>query len=56
MAIGTNASDEEVYASGLFDGLFVGSAFCLQVIGVAVEDVDVLLRSVDVVEEVAFHE
>ena len=52
MSIGTDATDEEVDASRLANALLVVGAFLLQVVGVAVEDVDVLLRAVDIVEEV----
>ena len=56
VAVGADASDEEVDASCLLDHLLIVLALGLQVGGVAVEDMDVLLRAVDVVEQVAGHE
>ena len=56
VAVGADASDEEVDAACLLDHLLIVLALGLQVGGVAVEDVDVLFRAVDVVEQVTGHE
>ena len=56
MAVRTDTADEEVDAACFLDHLLIVSALCLEVLCVSVEDVDVLLRAVDVVEEVVSHE
>ena len=56
MPVGADAAEEEVDAAGLTDHLLIVPAFCLQVFGIAVQDMDVFLRAVDVVEEVFGHE
>ena len=56
VTIGADTADEQVDAASLFDhGLILG-ALLVQVGGVTVQDVDVLLRTVNVVEEVTGHE
>ena len=49
-------SDEQMNATGLSDFVFVLLAFVLKVCSVAVEDVDVLRKDVNVLEEVVPHE
>ena len=56
MAVGADSADEEVDASSLLDLALIVGAFLVEVLGVAVEDVDVLLGAVHMVEEVARHE
>ena len=56
MAIRTNTTDEEVDATSLLDHLLIVLALSHQVGGISVQDVDVLLRTVDMIEEVAGHE
>ena len=56
MAVLADAAHEEVDAPGLDDAGFVVGALLRQVLGVAVEDVDVLGLDVDVLEEVVPHE
>ena len=56
MAVRTDTTDEEVDTPSLNDHLLVTCALSLQVLGVAIEDVDVLLRAVNMVEEVLSHE
>lgn len=56
VAVGADAADKEVYAAGLLNHLLVVGAFGGKVFGVAVEDVDVLFRAVNVVEQVGGHE
>ena len=56
MTVGTDAAKEQVDATELLDLLLVSLALSSQVGGVAIEDVDILLRAVDVVEQVAEHE
>ncbi len=56
MSVGTYASEKEVDASSLGYHLFIVSTFGLQVSGVTVEDMNVLFRAVDMVEQVAGHE
>ena len=56
VAIGTYAAHEEVDASCFSDGFLVVCALCLEVCGVAVEDMDVFFLDVDMAEEVVPHE
>ena len=56
VSVGADAAHEEVYAAGSLDGSLVLSALSGEVLGVAVEDVYVLLLDVDVGEEVGPHE
>ena len=56
MAVGADTAEEEVDAAELANHLFVVCAFGCQIFGVSVENVDVLLRAVDVIEEVGGHE
>ena len=56
VAVGADTAEEEVDATALADHVFVVCAFGCEILGVTVEDVDVLLRAVDVVEEVVGHE
>ena len=56
VAVFADAAEEEVDAARRHDGGLVGLALGLQVGGVAVEEVDVLPRDVDVVEQVLVHE
>ena len=56
VTIGANAAHEEVNAAGILDGLLVGSALGSQILGIAVQDVHVLLLDVNVREEVGPHE
>ena len=56
MAVRTDTADEEVDAACFLNHLLIVSALCLEVLCVSVEDVDVLLRAVDMVEEVVSHE
>ena len=56
VSVGTDASHEEVDATSFLNHLLVVGALGSKVLGVAVKDMDVLLRDVDVVEEVGSHE
>ena len=56
VAVGADTAEEEVDATALADHVFVVCAFGCEIRSVTVEDVDVLLRAVDVVEEVVGHE
>jgi hypothetical protein len=56
MTIGANTSNEEVDAASLLDHLLVMGALGNEVGGITIEDMDILLRTIDVVEEVAGHE
>ena len=56
MTIGADTSDEEVDAASFHDHLLVVLALSSEVGGIAVEDVDVLLRTVDMIEQVTGHE
>ena len=56
MSVGTDASDKQVDASGFGNHLLIVAALSLQVFGVTIQDVDILLRAVDVVEQVCGHE
>jgi len=56
VSVGTDAAHEEVDATGCLDGSFVLSALSSKVLGVAVQDMYVLLLDVDMGEEVCPHE
>ncbi len=56
MTIRTNASDEQIDATCLLNHLLIVLALCCEVRSIAVEDVDVLLRTVDMIEKVSGHE
>ena len=56
MSVGTDAAEKQVYSAETFDGCLVGCALCFEVGSVAVENVDVGGRYVDVVKQVAVHE
>ena len=55
MAIGANAAHEQVDTACCLYGLLVVLALCLQVLGIAVKDMDILFLNVDVAEEVVPH-
>ena len=56
MAIRANASHKEVYAACCLYGFLVVLALGLQVLGIAIEDMDILFLNVDMAEEVVPHE
>ena len=56
MPVFAHTAEEQVESAGRLDGLLIGLAFRCRVGGVPVEDVDVLRRLVDVVEQVLVHE
>jgi hypothetical protein len=56
MTIRADAADEKIDAASFLNHLLVVLALCCKVRGIAIEDMDVLLRTVDVIEEVASHE
>ena len=56
MAVGTDTAEEEVDAAGFFYHLLIVTALFVKVLGVAVEDMDLVAGNVDMVEEVAGHE
>ena len=56
MTIGADTSDEQVDTSSLLDHLLIMLTLSLQVLGITIQDVDILLRTVDMIEEVAGHE
>ena len=56
VSVGTDAAEKQVYSAETFDGCLVGCALCFEVGSVAVENVDVGGRYVDVVKQVAVHE
>ena len=56
MAVRTDTANEQVDATGLTNHLLVVGTLGSQVLGVAVENMDVLLGAVDVVKQVASHE
>ena len=56
MTVGANAADEKVDASCGLDHLLVVVTLCLQVLGITVEDMDILGQDVNMIEEVAAHE
>ena len=56
MSVLSDAAEEQVDSSCLHDGFLVVLALCLEVRSVSVQDMDVLLRLVDVVEKIFVHE
>ena len=56
MAVRTDAAHEEINASSFLNHLLIVGTLCLEILGVAVEDVYVLLLDVDMREEVCPHE
>ena len=56
VSVFAHAAEEQVETAGVDDGLLIGRALGLRIGGVAVQDVDVLRRLVDLVEQVAVHE
>jgi len=55
MSVRTYATHEEVYTTGILDHLLVVCTLCHKVLGIAIEDMDVLWLDVDMVEEVVPH-
>jgi hypothetical protein len=56
VAVGSDATEEEVNSAVGFDCCFVGYAFGFEIWCVAVQDVDVFWVDVDVGEEMIVHE
>ena len=56
MTIRADAADEKIDAASLLDHLLIVPALCYEVGGITIQDMDVLLRTVDMVEEVTRHE
>ena len=56
VSVGADAAYEQVDAASLLNHLLIVGTLGGQVLGIAVEDVDVLLGAVDVVKQVASHE
>ena len=56
MTVRANTTDEQVDAACLLDHLLIVLALGHEVGGITIQDVDVLLRTVNMVEEVAGHE
>lgn len=56
VAVWANASEEQFDATRATDLLFVGNAFFLEIVGIAIQDVDVGGVDVYVTEEVLVHE
>ena len=56
MSVLAYAAEEEIEPAGRSDSLFIIITLLLQVLGVAVEDMDILRRLVDLVEKVFVHE
>ena len=55
MSVGANATHEEVDATCCLNGFLVILALCLQILGIAIKDMDILFLDVDVAEEVVPH-
>ncbi len=56
MAVGAYAAKEKVDAAIGFDFCFISGTFCSGVFSVAIENVDVFCRNIDVVKEILVHE
>ena len=56
VAVGTDATNKQVDAACLGNHLLVVLALSIQVLCITIEDMDILLRTVDVVEEISGHE
>ena len=55
MAVGANAAHEQVDTACCLNGFLVILALCLQILGIAIKDMDILFLDVDVAEEVVPH-
>ena len=55
MSVGTNTANEQVDTTSLLNHLLVMCTLSFQILGVAVQDVDILFGDVDMVEQVASH-
>ena len=55
MAVRTNTTNEKVDTAYFLNHLLIVSTLSLEILGVAVKDMDVLLRAINVVEEVLSH-
>ena len=56
VTVRTDTTDKEVDAASFLNHLLVVSALSLQILSITIQNVDILLRAVDMVEEVAGHE
>ena len=56
MTVRADATEEEVDAAGLADNLLIGCALSCEILGVAVENMDILFGTVDIIEEILAHE
>ena len=56
MTVRTNTANKQVDTASFGNHLLVVSTFGLQILGIAVQDVDILLGAVDMVEQVTSHE
>ena len=52
MTIRTDTTDKEVDATRLFYHLLIMTALLFQVLGITVQDMNILLRTVDMIEEI----
>ena len=55
VAVGTNTAHEQVNSSCCLYGFLIVLTFCLQILGIAIEDMDILFLDVDMAEEVVPH-
>ena len=55
MAIRTDTADKEVDATRFFYHLLIMTALLFQVLGITVQDMNILLRAVDMIEEIGSH-
>ena len=53
MAIRTDTTDKEVDATRFFYHLLIMTALLFQILGITVQDMNILLRAVDMIEEIA---
>ena len=56
MSVFTYSSQEEVESSGCLNGRLVGCALRFEVLGISIEDMDILLRLINLAEEIGVHE
>ena len=56
VTVGADAANKEVNATGFLDHLLVVGAFSSEILGVAIQDVDILAGDVNVIKEIGGHE
>ena len=55
MSIGANATHEQVNTTCLLNSFLIVLTFCLQILGITIEDMDILFLDINVAKEVVPH-